>query len=65
MKTIKLSDEMYRELVQIVRITVSERTDWVKCCERDPDLEYKYTSEAKNDLAKTEKLLNKLYKVEK
>lgn len=64
MKTIKLSDEMYDELVQIVRITVSERADWLKCCERDADLEHKYISEATNDLTKAKKLLNKLYEAE-
>ncbi len=62
MKTIKLSDEMYNELVQIVDITVSENAEWLKHCERTDGLK-SCISDAKRDLTKAKKLLNKLYEV--
>lgn len=64
MKTIKISDEMYNELVQIVNIAVNNSVDWVKCCERNAELK-RCISDAKNDLTKAKKLLNKLCEGEK
>lgn len=63
MKTIKLPDEMYDELVLIVRVAVGNCKDWLECCERNVGLA-KCISDAKNDLTKTKNLLNKLYEAE-